>query len=52
VEHERRFVCDSVKSLYSALAGALPEVRSLIEKGIVAPGNFSCEKYNGCEIIP
>jgi len=49
---ERRVVCDTVKNLHSALVGALPRARSLINNGTVTLRDFSHEKFNGCEIIP
>ncbi|WP_292349089.1 MULTISPECIES: TIGR04084 family radical SAM/SPASM domain-containing protein [unclassified Methanoregula] len=49
---ERRIVCDTVENLRTALVGALPRVRELIDKGTVTAESFSHEKYNGCEIIP
>jgi hypothetical protein len=41
-----------VETLNTALTEALPEVQSLIANGILALGDFTHEKYNGCEIIP
>ena len=49
---ERRVVCGTVENLHAALTGALPIVRSLIDQGAIATADFSCEKFNGCEIIP
>jgi putative peptide-modifying radical SAM enzyme len=49
---ERNLVCDTVHNLHDALSGALPRVRELIEKEVISPGDFSHEKFNGCEIIP
>lgn len=45
-------VCGTVKNLHTALIGILPEVRLMIADGVLSPGDFSHEKYNGCEIIP
>jgi radical SAM protein with 4Fe4S-binding SPASM domain len=49
---ERRFVCGTVENLREALISALPRVRSLIDQGTIAGGDFAHEKFNGCEIIP
>ena len=49
---ERRLVCGTVKNLRNALITALPRVRTLIDQGIITPGDFAHEKFNGCEIIP
>jgi uncharacterized protein len=51
-EHERKLVCGTVKNLHDALSGALPKIRSLVNRGTVTPDDFTCEKFNGCEIIP
>ncbi|ABS54755.1 Radical SAM domain protein [Methanoregula boonei 6A8] len=48
----RELVCGTVQNLYDALAGALPRVQDLIRSGRISPGEFSHEKFNGCEIIP
>jgi putative peptide-modifying radical SAM enzyme len=49
---ERRLVCETVENLRDALITALPRVRKLIDQGIITPGDFAHEKFNGCEIIP
>ena len=49
---ERMLVCGTVENLHAALTEALPQVRFLIANGVLAPGDFAHEKYNGCEIIP
>jgi len=49
---ERKLVCGTVENLHASLTEALPKVRSMIVNGILAPGDFAHEKYNGCEIIP
>jgi uncharacterized protein len=51
-EQERRLVCGTVENLHDALLEALPTIRSLIDQGTITPGDFSHEKFNGCEIIP
>ena len=48
----RRLVCGTVENLHDALSAALPRVRELIRDGRIRPGDFSHEKFNGCEIIP
>ena len=47
-----RQVCATVTNMVDALQEALPEVRSLIDNGMVRPDSFEYAKYNGCEIIP
>jgi len=47
-----KIVCGTVENLHEALIGVLPEVRSMIADGALSTGDFSHEKYNGCEIIP
>jgi len=49
---ERRLVCNTVENLRDALIKALPCVRNLIDRGTITTGDFSHEKFNGCEIIP
>ncbi|MFA5266789.1 MAG: TIGR04084 family radical SAM/SPASM domain-containing protein [Methanoregula sp.] len=49
---ERRLVCGTVENLREALITALPRIRSLIDQGTIAWGDFAHEKFNGCEIIP
>ncbi len=49
---ERQLVCNTVENLREALIKALPRVRNLIDRGTITPGDFSHEKFNGCEIIP
>ena len=46
-------ICSTVRHLVKELNAALPEVRTLIEKGSVARSDFEYpELNNGCEIIP
>lgn len=49
---QRRLVCDTVGNLREALTEALPQIRSLMERGVVTAADFAHEKFNGCEIIP
>ncbi len=49
---ERRLVCGTVANLHTALTAAVPEILSLIRSGRIGLQDFSCEKFNGCEIIP
>ena len=51
-ERGQRIVCKTVENLYQALKAALPEVRLLIQKGVVRMEDFDHRKYNSCEIIP
>ena len=45
-------VCSTVRALYDAITGILPELKDLITCGHITLDDFSHEKYNGCEIIP
>ncbi|TFF93494.1 TIGR04084 family radical SAM/SPASM domain-containing protein [Candidatus Thorarchaeota archaeon] len=46
-------VCTTVRHLVDVLAGIQPEVRNLIETGVLSESDFDYPKYNnGCEIIP
>jgi hypothetical protein len=49
---ERQQVCGTVENLHDALLEALPRVKMLLDKGTISLGDFSHEKFNGCEIIP
>jgi uncharacterized protein len=51
-EEGRMLVCESVAHLHRTLTDALPEVRGLIENGIITLEDFEHEKFNSCEIIP
>ncbi len=48
----RRLVCGTVRNLRDCLAGYLPHVRDLIDRGVITVEAFRHEKFNGCEIIP
>ncbi|OPY39068.1 MAG: hypothetical protein A4E35_00302 [Methanoregula sp. PtaU1.Bin051] len=48
----RRLICGTVKNLQTSLMAAVPVVQSLIHSGIIRRQDISCEKFNGCEIIP
>lgn len=46
-------ICSTVRHLVNELQAAVPEVRELIEKGIISGQDFEYpEINNGCEIIP
>jgi radical SAM protein with 4Fe4S-binding SPASM domain len=45
-------VCGTVVRMIEALNDATPQIKSLIENGIVQREDFDYPKYNGCEIIP
>lgn len=45
-------VCDTVRSMISALYEVLPEIRALIDARRIHLSDFEYVKYNGCEIIP
>jgi len=47
-----QLVCKTVENLIYSLKRALPEIQSLIRKGIVSVEDFYYTKYNSCEIIP
>lgn len=51
-EQERSLVCGTVENLHAALSDAIPPIRTLIDQGAIKLNDFSCEKFNGCEIIP
>ncbi len=48
----RDVVCGTVRNLRESLLSELPRIRTLLDSGVIRPGDFSHEKYNGCEIIP
>ena len=48
----RELVCGTVRNLQESLLSELPRIRALIESGVIRLGDFSHEKFNGCEIIP
>jgi len=45
-------ICSTVKHLIKELKKKMPEIRKLIEKGIISNKDFEYEKYFGPEIIP
>ena len=45
-------VCQTVFALHDGLTAVLPEIKTLLETGILSIDQFEHEKYNGCEIIP
>jgi radical SAM protein with 4Fe4S-binding SPASM domain len=51
-EDARRVVCGTVRTLHDSLTGALPGIRRLLAEGRICQGDFTHEKYNGCEVIP
>ncbi len=48
----QELICKTIIHLIKELKKALPEIKSLIEKGIVKKSDFEYEKYFGPEIIP
>lgn len=48
----RKAVCRTVWHLYTVLHEALPEIRSLIEHGVITIEQFAHEKFQGSEVIP
>lgn len=42
----------TVRALYDAITGILPEIQELIKSGNLTIEDFTHEKFNGCEIIP
>jgi len=45
-------VCKTVKHLIRTIQSKIPEIKELIEKGVINFEDFDHVKYNGCEIIP
>ena len=45
-------VCSTVRNMIAALREVLPEVKGLIEGGVIRLSDFEYMKYNGCEVIP
>lgn len=45
-------VCDTIKFLIDGIKKRIPEIKELIESGIVSEKDFEFEKYFGPEIIP
>lgn len=45
-------VCTTVHHLRSRLMAYLPEIRTMIDEGIIDLSSFDHTRYNGCEIIP
>lgn len=46
-------ICSTVKHLVGDLQGALPQVRGLIDRGVIGKKEFDYPVFNnGCEIIP
>lgn len=47
------YICSTVRHLVDQLRGVLPEVRALIDRGIIQESSFDYpELNNGCEVIP
>ena len=45
-------VCETVKSLVTAVESQVPRIKQLIKDGKIKEKDFEFLKYNGCEIIP
>jgi putative peptide-modifying radical SAM enzyme len=46
-------VCHTVKHLIAEIRGIVPDVRNLVEKGVISLDDFNYPEFNnGCEIIP
>lgn len=45
-------ICDTIKHLIGELGKRIPEIRGMIDKGIIGKEDFGYEKYFGPEIIP
>lgn len=45
-------VCGTVFFLVECLRKRVPEIKKLIDEGVVSEKDFEYRKYNGCEIIP
>lgn len=48
----RKYVASGVRNLKDTIESVMPEVRHMIERGLVSAKDFRVKKYNGCEIIP
>jgi uncharacterized protein len=51
-EEQKILICETVFNLHKGLQEALPEVRRLIDEGILECHDFDHPKFEGCEIIP
>lgn len=47
-----KLICQTIRHLIHELEARIPEIRTLINTGMIAPETFSYEKYFGPEIIP
>lgn len=48
----RDAVCATIHHLRSKLMAHLPEIRTMIDEGIIDLSSFAHTRFNGCEIIP
>ncbi|HOE92882.1 MAG: 7-carboxy-7-deazaguanine synthase [Candidatus Methanofastidiosum methylothiophilum] len=51
-EEGDQLICKTIKHLIYELKNKVPEIKELIQKGIISSKNFEYEKYFGPEIIP
>lgn len=51
-EKGQELICNTIRHLIKEIKRIVPEIRKLIEKGIVKESDFEYEKYFGPEIIP
>jgi uncharacterized protein len=51
-EERKDLVCRTVQTLHDGLQEVLPEVRTLLERGVIRYSDFDHPRFEGCEIIP
>ena len=51
-EEGEKLICSTIIHLIESIKKKVPEIKKLIEKGIISEKDFEYEKYFGPEIIP
>jgi uncharacterized protein len=51
-EERKNLICKTVHNLYNGLQEVLPEVKSLLDEGIIGYRDLDHPRFEGCEIIP
>jgi uncharacterized protein len=51
-DERKKLICETVFNLQEGLEEAMPEVKSLLNKGIIGYHDLDHRKFEGCEIIP
>jgi uncharacterized protein len=51
-EKQKNLICDTVFNLQAGLQEVLPQVKGLLDEGIIRYSDFDHPKFEGCEIIP